>query len=94
MSEFSCMRRVRARYPCKIVKPRSGGRGQLERRRVERRRGRKEGRSTHDLLLRILCARDEVDGLHVTDVDLISEDVGEDDLGEVLLLLVSIEVSL
>lgn len=39
--------------------------------------------SAHDLLLRVLWARDEVDGLHVPHVDLVTENVGEHDLGEV-----------
>jgi len=95
MSEFSCMSRVRARYPCRTMRPRSSERGQPERRRVEERRVRTEGgRTTHDLLLRVFGARNEVDGLHVPDVDLVAENVGEDHLGKVLLLLVAIEISL
>jgi hypothetical protein len=35
---------------------------------------------THDLFLRVFGARDEVDSLHVSYIDLITENVGEDDL--------------
>ena len=36
---------------------------------------------THNLLLSIFHARYKVNGLHVSDVDFIPQDVGEDDLG-------------
>lgn len=35
---------------------------------------------THNLLLTVLWARDQVDCFHVSDVHFVTEDVGKDDL--------------
>ena len=55
---------------------------------------RRSDEETYNLLLGILGTRNKVDRFHVTDVDLVPEDVREDDLAEVLLLLPSVEISL
>lgn len=47
-----------------------------------------------NLLFGVLGRRNEVDGFHVADIDLVTENVGEDDFAEVLLLLVAIEVAI
>ena len=49
----------------------------MARHRLDRRGG------TDDLLLRVLCARDQIHGFHVTDVDGVAEDRGEDDFRDV-----------
>ena len=46
---------------------------------------------THDLLLAVLGARDDVDCLHMSDIDLVAQDVREDDLGNISGECVSIE---
>lgn len=42
-----------------------------------------EVQRAHNLLLAIFSARDEVDSLHVPDVDFVPQDVSEDDLGNI-----------
>ena len=37
----------------------------------------------HNLLLAVFSARDEVNSLHVPDVDFVPQDVSKDDLGNV-----------
>jgi len=50
-------------------------------------------RYAYNLLLAVLRTRDEVDCLHVTDVDLVPKNVCEDDLGDIFLLLIAIQVA-
>lgn len=49
---------------------------------------------TDNLLLRVSLTRDQVDGLHVSHVYLVPEDVREDHLCQILLLLVPVEIAL
>jgi hypothetical protein len=41
---------------------------------------------THDLFLAVLRARNEVYGFHVSNVDLVTKDIREDDLGYISVL--------
>ena len=49
---------------------------------------------THDLLLAVFRTADQVDSLHVPNVDLVTQYIGEYHLGEVLFLLIPVKVSI
>ena len=44
------------------------------------------GRYTYDLFLAVLWARNEVHGFHVSNVDFVTQDIREDDLGNISVL--------
>lgn len=46
------------------------------------------------MLLAIFRTTDQVDRLHMSHIDLVPQDIGEDDLREVFLLLVTVEVAI
>lgn len=48
----------------------------------------------YNLLLAILVARNQVDSFHVSNIHFVAENIREDDLGEILFLLIPIEISL
>ena len=49
---------------------------------------------TYDLFLAVLVARDQVDRFHMTSVHFVAEDVRENDLGQVLFLLISVQAAI